>query len=102
MHSRTDVLSRSMSSSSSAPTAIITGGSGDIGAAGAEMLAGSGWNVVINYSQSQEKAEAVAAVCRAHCVERDYARTVHVSVADDGDCRRIAQLAMEVTGVRVA
>lgn len=102
MHSRTDVLSRSMSSSSSAPTAIITGGSGDIGAAVAEMLAGSGWNVVINYSQSQEKAEAVAAVCRAHCAERDNARTVQGSVAEDGDCRRIAQLAMEVTGVRLA
>lgn len=47
-------------------TAIITGGSGGIGAAAAEKLASLGVNVAVIYSRGSEKAEAV---CK-NCVEK--------------------------------
>ena len=41
-------------------TVLVTGASRGIGAACAEIFAENGYNVIINYNNSSEKAEALA------------------------------------------
>lgn len=60
-------------------TALITGAARGIGRAIALTLAQEGFNVVINYAGSKEKAEAVAEDCRAVGVQ---AMTYQCDVAD--------------------
>lgn len=75
--------------------AIVTGSATGVGAATALLLAGRGWNVVVNYSKSETEANASAAACRA--VGAD-ALLVRGNVAHDADCRAIVQAAVDRWG----
>lgn len=75
--------------------AIITGSATGVGAAAAILLAERGINVVINYTRSQDEAEATAATCREKGAETI---TVRADVAEDADCKRMAQEAIDKWG----
>ena len=68
--------------------ALITGSATGVGAATALLLAGQGWNVVINYSRSEQEARDCEAACRALGAET---LLVRGDVAQDADCRALAQ-----------
>ncbi len=74
---------------------IVTGSSRGIGRATALMLAGKGTKVVINCSSSVAEAEGVAEECRTAGGE---AIVCQASVAEDADCRRLAQAALDAWG----
>ena len=71
--------------------AIVTGASSGIGAASALELSKRGWSVVINFSKSAAEAKKVAAQCKD-------AITVQADVAEDADCRKLAQAALDKWG----
>ena len=71
--------------------AIITGASSGIGAASALALAKRGWSVVVNYSRSEAQAKEVAASCGD-------AIAVAADVAEDAECRKLAQVALDKWG----
>ncbi len=71
--------------------AIITGASSGIGAACAVELSKRGWSVVVNYSKSAAEAKRVAAQC-------EDAIAVQADVAEDADCRKLAQSAFDKWG----
>jgi len=75
--------------------AIVTGSGTGVGAATALALAGRGYNVLVNYSRSEEEAKTSLAAC-----ERAGAETLLMrgDVADDKDCRAIAQAVVERWG----
>jgi 3-oxoacyl-[acyl-carrier protein] reductase len=75
--------------------ALITGGGTGVGAAVARRLAARGWGVAVNYSRSAEAAEATAEACRDLGVE---AVALQGNVAEDADCRRLAQETAERFG----
>jgi 3-oxoacyl-[acyl-carrier protein] reductase len=75
--------------------AIVTGSATGLGAAAAKMLAQQGWAVVINYTKSRAEAEATEAECRNLGGDT---LLVQADVADDGDCRRLAQAAIDQWG----
>lgn len=75
--------------------ALITGGGTGIGAATALQLAGKGYQLLLNYSRSAEDAERTAQACRAAGAD---ALAVQGDVADDADCRRLAQAALQRWG----
>ena len=75
----------------SGKVAIVTGSSSGIGAATAEALAERGWSVVINYSKSAKEAESVAARC-ANAI------AVQANVAEDAQCKRLVQAALDQWG----
>ncbi|MEM7019061.1 MAG: glucose 1-dehydrogenase [Pseudomonadota bacterium] len=75
--------------------AIITGSSSGVGAATALLLAGKGANVVINYSRSQQAADAVAEKCRALGVDVLVCRA---DVSSDEDCKRMVDETMSKWG----
>jgi NAD(P)-dependent dehydrogenase (short-subunit alcohol dehydrogenase family) len=68
--------------------AIITGASSGIGAASALALSKRGWSVVVNYSRSEAEASQVAAQCQDAIV-------VQADVAEDAECRKLAQAALD-------
>ena len=68
--------------------AVITGSSSGIGAATARLFARNGFNVVINFSRDPAPANAVADECRGLGAE---ALVVQANVADDQQCRALAQ-----------
>ncbi len=75
--------------------AIVTGSSSGIGEATALQLARGGAKVVINYSKSEDEARAVEAKAKdagadVLCVQAD--------VSDDGECRKLAQAALDAWG----
>jgi 3-oxoacyl-[acyl-carrier protein] reductase len=74
---------------------IVTGSSSGIGAAAAIMLAGKGARVVINYSKSEDAARATQKACEAAGAET---LLVKADVAEDTDCRRLAQAALDKWG----
>ena len=75
--------------------AIVTGSSSGVGAATARLLASQGCNVVINYNSNADGARAVAEDC-----ERLGAGAIIFggNVADDADCRAMAQVALDQWG----
>ncbi len=74
---------------------IITGGGTGVGAAAARQLAAMGANLIVNYSRSSDAAEAVAAECRDLGVD---AVAVQGDVAQQADCDKLAQAAMDKFG----
>jgi len=74
---------------------IVTGSASGIGAATAIMLAGRGARVVVNYSKSEAAARATLAACAAAGAET---LLVKADVAQDADCRRMAQAAVDKWG----
>ena len=74
---------------------IVTGAASGIGAASAIMLASKGARVGVNYSKSEEAARATLGACAAAGAE---ALLVQADVAQDADCRRLAQAALDKWG----
>jgi 3-oxoacyl-[acyl-carrier protein] reductase len=79
----------------SKPVAIITGSSRGVGAATVKLLAKNGYNVVINYSKSEKEAREVQAACKSLGTDTLLCRA---DVAEDKDCRRMADEAMAKWG----
>lgn len=75
--------------------AIVTGSSSGVGAAAALMLARRGANVMVNCVRSVEDGEKVVEACKAEGVD---AVLCQGDVSQDGDCRRMAETAMERWG----
>jgi len=75
--------------------AIVTGSSSGVGAACARQLAEQGCHVVINYARNADGAEATRETCSAYDVETE---VVQADVAEDDDCRRLAQTALDRWG----
>jgi len=75
--------------------AIITGSGSGIGAASAVLLARHGWNIVVNYASRADSAREVARKC-----EELGAQTLlcKANVAEDADCRRMADEAFAKWG----
>ncbi len=65
---------------------LISGAGTDVGAATAVLLAGKGWNVIVNYRRSRTEAEAVVTACEAKGAT---AVAVEGDVAADSDCRAL-------------
>lgn len=76
-------------------TAIVTGSATGVGAATALMLAGRGYDVLVNYSKSEAEAEQSAAACRNAGADVLLKRG---DVARDADCRALAAAAAERWG----
>jgi 3-oxoacyl-[acyl-carrier protein] reductase len=74
---------------------IVTGSAVGVGAACAVQLAKKGACIVINYSKSEKEARETEARCRAAGGETI---VVQGDVAQDADCKRIAQAALDKWG----
>jgi len=70
--------------------AIVTGSATGVGAATALALSQRGYNVLINYSKSEREAEGSDAACRSAGADTLLMRG---DVADDADCRKMAEAA---------
>src|SRR3546814_9755997 len=75
--------------------ACVTGGGTGIGEAVSMKLAAREANVVINYRSSAEEADRTAARCLAFGVRAIAAKG---DVGEDQDCRRLAQVALDLGG----
>lgn len=71
--------------------AIVTGSATGVGAAAAVQLAKKGCNVVVNYTKSEQEAEATAAACRDAGAG---AIVVQADISDDAACRSLAEAAI--------
>jgi 3-oxoacyl-[acyl-carrier protein] reductase len=77
------------------PVAIVTGGGTGVGQATSQMLAQSGWAVVVNYSRSQVEAEeTVAAILK----DGGQAMAVQADVAVDRACRAMVDQTLATFG----
>ncbi len=74
---------------------LISGAGTGVGAATAVLLAGKGWNVIINYRRSRTEAEAVVEACRAKGAT---AIAVEGDVAADADCRALVDASVRHFG----
>jgi 3-oxoacyl-[acyl-carrier protein] reductase len=68
--------------------AIVTGSATGVGAATALMLAQRGYHLLINYSKSEREARESEAACRAAGADT---LLMQGDVAEDADCRRLAE-----------
>ncbi len=66
--------------------AVVTGGSRGIGAATAQMLARSGWSVLLTYRAERSDAESVVAACSG---DGAWARAVQLDVSDEAAVERV-------------
>jgi 3-oxoacyl-[acyl-carrier protein] reductase len=71
--------------------AIVTGAGTGVGAATALLLARRGYDLLINFSRSEREAHDSQAACREAGADTVLVRG---SVADDADCRAIAEAAV--------
>ena len=71
--------------------AIVTGSGTGVGAATALLLAGRGYDLLVNYSKSVDEAEAASAACRAAGADT---LTMRGDVADDADCVAMVEAAV--------
>ncbi len=71
--------------------ALITGSATGVGAATALLLARRGYNVLINYSKSEAEAKASQVACREAGADT---LLMQGDVAQDADCRALAQTAL--------
>jgi 3-oxoacyl-[acyl-carrier protein] reductase len=71
--------------------AIVTGSATGIGAATALELAKRGWNVVVNYSISKDKADQVHKACPGSLL-------VQADVGEDTECRKLVKAALDKWG----
>ena len=74
---------------------IVTGAGTGSGAACAVQLAAKGCRVVVNYSRSEKEARDTVKACEAAGGE---AMLAQGDVANDADCRRLAQMALDKWG----
>jgi 3-oxoacyl-[acyl-carrier protein] reductase len=74
---------------------IVTGSATGIGAACAIQLAQRGCRTVINYTKSESEARETLQACEQHGAE---ALLVRANVAEDADCRRMAEAALTKWG----
>jgi len=74
---------------------IVTGSATGIGAACAIQLAQRGCRTVINYTKSEAEARETARRCEQHGTE---VLLVRANVAEDADCRRMADAALAKWG----
>jgi 3-oxoacyl-[acyl-carrier protein] reductase len=72
--------------------ALVTGSASGLGAATAVALARGGARVIVNYRSSAREAEETADLCRA---AGTMVKVVQANVADDEDCRRLANAASD-------
>ena len=79
----------------SSAVCIVTGSATGIGAACAIELARRGWRTVINFTKSEAEAQQTAAECEKAGGET---LLVRANVAEDADCRRMADAALEKWG----
>jgi 3-oxoacyl-[acyl-carrier protein] reductase len=75
--------------------AVVTGAGTGVGRSTALALAEAGCSVAVNYSRSKDAAEAVAAEAASLGVQ---AIAVQADVADDADCRRLVETAVDAFG----
>lgn len=75
--------------------AIVTGSATGVGAATALDLAGRGYNLLINFSKSEEEAKASEAACKAAGADT---LVMQGDVSIDADCCRMAEAAVERWG----
>ncbi len=75
--------------------AIVTGSATGVGAACARGLAAKGARVVINYTRSREQALETQRACETFGVET---LLCEADIADDSDCRRMADAALTKWG----
>ncbi len=75
--------------------AIVTGSATGVGAATALALAKRGYDVLINYSKSEREAKEAEAACKAAGADTLLMRG---DVAEDADCRALAEAAAEKWG----
>lgn len=80
---------------SDSKVAIVTGSGTGVGAATAIALAGLGYRVLINFSKSEAEARATQSACQEAGADTLLQRG---DVADDADCRAMAQAAMHRWG----
>src|SRR4030095_8180956 len=74
---------------------IVTGSATGIGAACAIQLAQRGCRTVINYTKSEGEARETLRACEQHGTE---ALLVRANIAEDADCRRMAEAALAKWG----
>jgi 3-oxoacyl-[acyl-carrier protein] reductase len=84
-----------MSEAGVSRAAIVTGSGTGVGAATAKALAALGYRVLINYSKSEDQARATQEACRQAGADTLLMRG---DVADDADCRAMAQAAVQRWG----
>lgn len=75
--------------------ALVTGSASGVGAATVLLLARAGWDVVVNYSRSEDEARGVEQQCRGAGADT---LLVQADVGDDAQCRSLVDVAVQRWG----
>jgi 3-oxoacyl-[acyl-carrier protein] reductase len=76
-------------------TALVTGSSSGVGASSCIEFAKIGWNVVINYSQSETQAYEIAETCKSFGVD---VLVCLANVSNEADCKRMVEETINTFG----